>query len=187
MVTPHQSRRILRCRAMLVEDLPSPIQRSSGIAVVRISNNAMMPDYKIVDIPDEYVRSSAVILPAVRQREQEQETKEKHDRTLAGSRGHHLSMSEAAGVFQPRHGGQQPSAGIERRRRNACRRRQRHRCGDRDAVHPDGGRADDGRHHRRRHGAYQAGRRQPPFHRWPERRAIGGSSRHLRLEAGLGA
>jgi hypothetical protein len=34
----------------------------------------MMPDYKSVAIPGEYVRISAVILPAVRQREQEQET-----------------------------------------------------------------------------------------------------------------
>src|SRR5437763_2529955 len=51
--------RILRCRAIARSDLPSPIQRPFGIAVVRISNIAMMPDYRIVAIPYEYLRSSA--------------------------------------------------------------------------------------------------------------------------------
>ena len=96
-------------------------------------------------------------------------------------------MSEAAGVLQPRHGGQQPSAGLERGRRNARCRRQRHRCRDCDAVRADRGRADDGRHHRRRHGAYPHFRRQPSLHRRPKHRAAGGPPRHLHVEAGLGA
>ena len=58
----------------------------------------------------------------------------------------------------PRHGGHQPPARLRRRGRDAAGRRQRHRRGDRGAVHADRRRADDGRHPRRRHGAYPAGR-----------------------------
>jgi hypothetical protein len=38
-----------------------------GIAVVRIGHVATMPDYKIMTIPDEYGRISAVIHPLAQQ------------------------------------------------------------------------------------------------------------------------
>ena len=96
-------------------------------------------------------------------------------------------LPEADGVGQPRHGGEQSSAGVGRGRGDAGRRRQRHRCGDRHAVHADRGRADDGRHHRRRHGAHSPRRRQPPRHRRAEHRAARGEAGHLSLETRLGA
>ena len=73
-----------------------------------------------------------------------------------------------------RHGRHQPSAGLGGRRRDAGRRRQRDRRRDRRAVHADRGRADDGRHPRRRHGAYPPGRRPPRRDRQPEH----GAARH---------
>ena len=73
-----------------------------------------------------------------------------------------------------RHGGHQPSARLRRRRGDAGRRRQRDRCRDRRVLHADRGRADDGRHPRRRHGAYPPGRRPPRGDRQPEH----GAARH---------
>ncbi len=52
--------------------------------------------------------------------------------------------------------------------RNAGRRRQRDRRRNRRVLHPDRGRADDGRHPGRRHGAYPPRRRHPHDDRQPE-------------------
>ena len=93
---------------------------------------------------------------------------------LAHPRGHDLPLREAAGDRHARHGGHQPSARLGGRRRDAGRRRQRDRCCDRRFVRADRGRADDGRHPRRRHGAYPPGRRTPCGDRQPEH----GAARH---------
>jgi hypothetical protein len=53
-------------------DLPARSKGLEGIAVVRISNNAMMPDYKIVAIPYDYWRNSAQFFhPASKQEKRE--------------------------------------------------------------------------------------------------------------------
>ena len=78
------------------------------------------------------------------------------------SHGDDIRLREAAGLRVARHGRDQPSARLRRRGRDAGGRRQRHRRRHRGAVHAHRGRADDGRHLRRRHGAYPPGRR-PPY------------------------
>ncbi len=80
---------------------------------------------------------------------------------------------------QPGHGRHQPSAGLGRWRRDAGRWRQ---CGGRGggrAVHPDGGRADDGRHPGRWFCQYPPGRRQPDHPGRPGPLPAGGGAGHL--------
>ena len=102
---------------------------------------------------------------------------------LARTRDHGVSLREAAGFGQPRHGGQQPSAGLRGRRRDAGRRRQRHRRGRGHPVLPDRGGADDDRHRRRRHRAYPHARWGAPDHRCDEHGAHGWPARHVQAGA----
>ena len=98
---------------------------------------------------------------------------------LARPRGHALSDREATRARRPRHGGDQPPAGLGGGGRDAGRRRQRRRRGDGRAVRAHRRRADDGGNLRRRPRPDPSGR--PPAHgdRRLHDRTGRGPSRHL--------